>query len=192
MRHTTAIAGGLAASAVGSLLLTGVHGALTLPLLMTGIAVLALGTGPLFALGTGLVLGSVPPERAGSAASMSETGNYFGGSLGFALLGVLADVVYRDRTHGTSDSLVGAVAASRRLPAEPGSGTAAHRAGGVHREPAHRRCRRRRRLRRPRPTDPHPAPGIQPRPDDDFPRAGAGRPVNYLRLVEQFRLINLS
>ncbi|WP_256256438.1 MFS transporter [Streptomyces sp. MUSC 14] len=121
MRHTTAIAGGLAASAVGSLLLTGVHGALTLPLLMTGIAVLALGTGPLFALGTGLVLGSVPPERAGSAASMSETGNYFGGSLGFALLGVLADVVYRDRTHGTSDSLADAVAASRRLPAGRGA-----------------------------------------------------------------------
>ncbi|MEU8974040.1 MFS transporter [Streptomyces monashensis] len=76
IRHTTAIAGGLAASALGSLLLTGVHGKLALPLLMTGIAFLALGTGPLFALGTGLVVGSVPPERAGSAASMSETGNY--------------------------------------------------------------------------------------------------------------------
>ncbi|OIJ87044.1 MFS transporter [Streptomyces monashensis] len=121
MRHTTAIAGGLAASALGSLLLTGVHGSLALPLVMTGIAVLALGTGPLFALGTGLVVGSVPPERAGSAASMSETGNYFGGSLGFALLGVLAAVVYRDRTHGTSDSLAGAVAASRRLPAGRGA-----------------------------------------------------------------------
>jgi DHA2 family multidrug resistance protein-like MFS transporter len=88
---------------------------------MTGIAVLALGTGPLFALGTGLVVGSVPPERAGSAASMSETGNYFGGSLGFALLGVPAAVVYRDCTHGTSDSLAGAVAASRRLPAGRGA-----------------------------------------------------------------------
>ena len=88
---------------------------------MIGIAVLALGTGPLFALGTGLVLGSVPPERAGSAASMSETGNYFGGSLGFALLGVLAAVVYRSRMHGTSDSLAGAVAAGRRLPAGQGA-----------------------------------------------------------------------
>jgi MFS family permease len=68
-------------------------------------------------LGTGLVVGSVAPERAGSAASMSETGNYLGGSLGFALLGVLAAVVYRDRMHGTSDSLAGAVAASRHLPA---------------------------------------------------------------------------
>jgi DHA2 family multidrug resistance protein-like MFS transporter len=79
---------------------------------MTGTAVLALGTGPLFALGTGLVVGSVPPERAGSAASMSETGNYLGGSLGFALLGVVAAVVYRSQMNGTSDSLAGAFAVS--------------------------------------------------------------------------------
>ncbi|GAB3974536.1 MFS transporter [Actinoallomurus acanthiterrae] len=121
MKQTTAIAGGLAGSALGSLLLVGVHGRTALPLVMIGIAVLALGTGPLFALGTGLVLGSVPPERAGSAASMSETGNYFGGSLGFALLGVLAAVVYRSRMGGTSDSLAGAVAAARRLPAGQGA-----------------------------------------------------------------------
>ncbi|MER5620453.1 MFS transporter [Streptosporangium sp. NPDC002544] len=121
MKQTTAIAGGLAGSALGSLLLVGVDGASALPLVMIGITVLALGTGPLFALGTGLVVGSVPPERAGSAASMSETGNYLGGSLGFALLGVVAAVVYRSRMDGTSDSLAGAVAASRHLPADQGA-----------------------------------------------------------------------
>ncbi|MCP2262196.1 MFS transporter, DHA2 family, multidrug resistance protein [Streptoalloteichus tenebrarius] len=123
MRPTTAIAGGLAGSALGSLLLVGVgvDGGSALPLVMTGIAVLALGPGPLFALGTGLIVGSVPPDRAGSAASMSETGNYFGGSLGFALLGVVAAVVYRTGTDGTSDSLAGAVAASRHLPAAQGA-----------------------------------------------------------------------
>jgi MFS transporter, DHA2 family, multidrug resistance protein len=121
MKQTTAIAGGLAVSTLGSLLLVGADGARALPMAMTGITVLALGTGPLFALGTGLVVGSVPPERAGSAASMSETGNYLGGSLGFALLGVLAAMVYRSRMHGTSDSLAGAVAASRHLPASQGA-----------------------------------------------------------------------
>ncbi|WP_411977115.1 MFS transporter [Streptomyces solicathayae] len=110
MRQTTAIAGGLTASALGSLLLVAVDGPDDLPLVMTGIAVLALGTGPLFALGTGLIVGSVPPERAGSAAAMSETGNYLGGSLGFALLGTVAAVVYRNGTAGTSDSLAGALA----------------------------------------------------------------------------------
>ncbi|WP_405394504.1 MFS transporter [Microbispora hainanensis] len=123
VRRTTAIAGGLAVSAVGGLLLigAGVGGAGALPPVVIGITVLALGTGPLFALGTGLVVGSVPPERAGSAASMSETGNYFGGSLGLALLGVVASVVYRGRMDGTSDSLAGAVAASRHLPAAEGA-----------------------------------------------------------------------
>ena len=121
VKQTTAIAGGLATSALGSLLLAGAGGTSALPRVMIGIAVLALGTGPLFALGTGLVVGSVPSERAGSAASMSETGNYLGGSLGFALLGALAAAIYRNRMHGTSDSLAGAVAASRHLPAAEGA-----------------------------------------------------------------------
>jgi MFS transporter, DHA2 family, multidrug resistance protein len=127
MNQTAAIAGGLMGSALGSLLLVGVggaggaDGAGALPLLMIGIAVLALGTGSLFTLGTGLIVGSVPPERAGSAASMSETGNYLGGSLGFALLGVVAAVVYRSRMRGTSDSLAGAIAASRHLPSGQGA-----------------------------------------------------------------------
>jgi DHA2 family multidrug resistance protein-like MFS transporter len=122
MKQTTAIAGGLAVSALGSLLLVGVGvEASALPLVMIGITVLALGTGPLFALGTGLVVGSVPPQRAGSAASLSETGNYFGGSLGFALLGLTAAVVYRARMDGTSDSLAGAIATTAHLPTGEGA-----------------------------------------------------------------------
>jgi DHA2 family multidrug resistance protein-like MFS transporter len=92
MTPATAIAGGLAVSAAGSLLLVFTDG---LPLVMAGIAVLTLGTGPLFALGIGLVVGSVPPERAGSAASMADTGNYLGGSLGMALIGLAAAAIYR-------------------------------------------------------------------------------------------------
>jgi DHA2 family multidrug resistance protein-like MFS transporter len=114
-----AIAAGLGVSALGSLLLVGAPGAAALPLVLVGTAVLGVGTGPLFALGTGLVLGSVPPARAGSAASMSETANYLGGSLGVALLGVLAAVVYQRGTGGRSDSLADALAAGHRLPADP-------------------------------------------------------------------------
>jgi DHA2 family multidrug resistance protein-like MFS transporter len=108
-----AITGGLVVSALGSLLLVGAG----LPRVVAGVTVLALGTGPLFALGTGLVLGSVPPDRAGAAAAMSETGNYLGGSLGTALLGVLAGAVYRERMNGTSDSLADALARAAGLPA---------------------------------------------------------------------------
>lgn len=117
---TTAIAGGLAVSALGSVLLAVVGSTGGLVPVMIGIAVLALGTGPLFALGTGMVVGSVPPARAGSAASMSETGNYLGGSLGMALLGVVGAAVYRSRMAGAPASarqtLAGALSTSQHLP----------------------------------------------------------------------------
>jgi MFS transporter, DHA2 family, multidrug resistance protein len=125
MKPTTAIAAGLTLSIAGCVLLTQVGSASGLPVAMVGIAVLALGTGPLFALGTGLVIGSVPPERAGSAASMSETSNYFGGALGLALLGAVSASIYRHHmTHGVAagtpaiarQTLAGATTASRHLP----------------------------------------------------------------------------
>ncbi|NDU76639.1 MFS transporter [Actinomadura sp. DSM 109109] len=117
VRPATAIASGLAVSAAGCLPLALSDG---LAAVIAGITVLALGTGPLFALGTGLVLGSVPPERAGSAASMSETSNYLGGSLGLAVIGVIGASVYQARTdHVAGDAsrtLAGAVARSGHLP----------------------------------------------------------------------------
>jgi DHA2 family multidrug resistance protein-like MFS transporter len=100
----TAITGGLCVSVLGCLALALAHGSAALPLVIVGITVLALGTGPLFALGTGLVVGSVPPERAGSAASMSETSNYLGGSLGIAVLGAVGAAVYRLNLSGGSSS----------------------------------------------------------------------------------------
>ncbi|MEU9873175.1 MFS transporter [Actinomadura sp. NPDC048021] len=117
IRPATAIASGLAVSAVGCLPLTVSDGAAAV---VAGITVLALGTGPLFALGTGLVVGSVPPERAGSAASMSETGNYLGGSLGLAVIGVIGASVYQARMDhvggAAARTLAGAVAAGGHLP----------------------------------------------------------------------------
>ena len=100
----TAITGGLCVSVLGCLALVVAHGAATLPLVIVGVTVLALGAGPLFALGTGLVVGSVAPERAGSAASMSETCNYLGGSLGIAVLGAVGAAVYRLNLAGGATS----------------------------------------------------------------------------------------
>jgi DHA2 family multidrug resistance protein-like MFS transporter len=126
MRPARAIAGGLALSAAGCVLLILVGGQHSLPLVMAGIAVLAVGTGPLFALGTGLVIGSVPPERAGSAASMSEMSNYIGGALGIAALGVLSAGIYRSQmAHlaaggvpaAAGQNLASATAASQHLAA---------------------------------------------------------------------------
>lgn len=128
-----AIAAGLAGSVLGCLLITrvSVDGG-PLPLAV-GVAVLALGTGPLFALGTGVVVGAVPAERAGSVASMSETSNFFGASLGLALLGAIGAGLYRHRMAGpvadatsgglsadearaAQETLAGAVGVAGRLP----------------------------------------------------------------------------
>ena len=38
--------------------------------------------------------GAAPPERAGAASAISETGSELGGALGIALLGSLATAVY--------------------------------------------------------------------------------------------------
>ncbi|HEY1487482.1 MAG TPA: MFS transporter [Micromonosporaceae bacterium] len=117
-----AIGAGLALSAIGSALLIRADG---LAGVIIGIAVQSLGAGPLFALGIGLVLGSVPPERAGSAASISETANYFGGSLGLAVLGAIGASVYRGGMAGVGvpttagATIAGAEAFGRHLPPGP-------------------------------------------------------------------------
>lgn len=126
-----AIAGGLAVSALGAALVAlagaGAGAASGGPwATVAGIAVLAFGTGPLFAHGTHLVVGSVPPERAGSAASTSETANYLGGTLGMALLGTVGAAIYRHHMDGAAlpastgrhaeETIAAAAAAARGLP----------------------------------------------------------------------------
>lgn len=90
-----AMLGGLGVSAVGLVVLATVHRPDALALVAFAVAGVAFGVGPLFALGTGTVVGSVPVERAGAAASLSETSNLLGSTLGLALLGSLGAAVYR-------------------------------------------------------------------------------------------------
>jgi DHA2 family multidrug resistance protein-like MFS transporter len=77
-----------------------VHGTSGLPLVVVGIAVAHLGSGPLFTLGAEAVMSSVPAQRSGSAASMSEVANNFGATLGLALLGTLGAGLYRHQVTG--------------------------------------------------------------------------------------------
>ncbi|BCB82902.1 MFS transporter [Phytohabitans suffuscus] len=94
-KPATAIMTGLGVSLAAILLLTQAGSSGWLVAIVIAIAVVALGTGPLFTQGTGIVVSSVPPEKAGSAASLSETGNVFGSTLGLALLGSVGAAVYR-------------------------------------------------------------------------------------------------
>ena len=90
------IALGMVVSALGMALLTQVGADSGLGLLVAASVVMSVGIAPAATLGMGLILGAAPPERAGAASGVSETGNELGGALGIALLGSLGTAIYRD------------------------------------------------------------------------------------------------
>jgi DHA2 family multidrug resistance protein-like MFS transporter len=94
------VAGGAAVAAIGLALLTQVGAESGVALLSAGSVVLAVGAAQMLTLSTDLVVGSAPPERAGSASGMSETGTELGGALGIALLGSIGTAVYRADSGG--------------------------------------------------------------------------------------------
>ncbi|MFF2774154.1 MFS transporter [Streptomyces sp. NPDC058052] len=89
------VAGGLLVAALGYGLLVLVGPVGGMPLLVTGFVAAFFGGGPIGALGTALVVGSAPPERAGSAAALSSVCGDLGAALGVALLGSLGTAVYQ-------------------------------------------------------------------------------------------------
>jgi DHA2 family multidrug resistance protein-like MFS transporter len=90
------VAGALALSVVGYLLLTLIDNTTNgVVLVVAGFSLAYLGLGTIAALGTDLVVGSAPADKAGSASAMSETVQDLGVSLGIAILGSLATALYR-------------------------------------------------------------------------------------------------
>ncbi|NUO74654.1 MAG: MFS transporter [Lysobacter sp.] len=88
-----------------------------------------LGLGTIAALGTELVVGAAPLEKAGSASALSETVQELGLALGVAALGSLSTAIYRNAMSdnggasahalpgAVSDSLAGARSLAPELPA---------------------------------------------------------------------------
>ncbi|HLL63917.1 MAG TPA: MFS transporter, partial [Propionibacteriaceae bacterium] len=85
------------------------------------------GIGGAVALGTDLIVGSAPPAKAGSAASVSETSNELGIALGIAILGSIGSVVYRYQLARVGD----AVPEASRAAAQSGITGAAEAAEGL-------------------------------------------------------------
>lgn len=125
---------GLLVLAMGLFILTQVEGERALALLVTGSVVLALGLSPVVTLGTDLIVGSAPVERAGAASSLSETGAELGGALGIAVLGSIGTAVYRrmmadavpasvphEFAEAARGTLGGAIATAQHLPAAIGA-----------------------------------------------------------------------
>lgn len=88
------VATGLALAASGFALLTQA-GVSSLALVVAGWTIVSLGFGITFTISTDLVVGSAPPERAGAASALTETGAELGGALGIAVLGSLGLAIYR-------------------------------------------------------------------------------------------------
>jgi DHA2 family multidrug resistance protein-like MFS transporter len=112
-------------------MLTQVESTNGLPLLIAGFIVLYPAVNPAMALTTDLVVGSVPPEKAGAASGLSTTANDLGISLGIALIGSIGVAMYRGEVADTlpadlpaetaaaaRDSIDGAVSSASGLPAD--------------------------------------------------------------------------
>ncbi|GAA2560036.1 hypothetical protein [Pseudonocardia hydrocarbonoxydans] len=128
---TLSLATGLAVEVLGYLLLTQVDAATGVPLLIAGFVVLYPAVAPSMAVTTDLVVGSVPPEKAGSAGGLASTVNDLGISLGVAIIGSIGAAVYTgqvattlpaglpaDADAAARESLDNAVAVAGQVPAD--------------------------------------------------------------------------
>jgi len=98
---------------------------------LVGWVVVAVGNGLPAGLGVDLVVGSVPPERAGAASGISETSSELGFAAGIAVLGSLAAAVYRARLDDALPAGLGPDVAAQALDGMTGAMEVAGRVPGV-------------------------------------------------------------
>jgi DHA2 family multidrug resistance protein-like MFS transporter len=127
-------AGGYLIAAAGFAGLTQLHVHSAIGFILIAATVYAGGIVAVMTVGNELIMGAVPPERAGAAAAVVETATEFGGALGMAVLGSIGTAVYRSDLAASApagtprpvlgaarDTLGGAVTASGRLPGRIGA-----------------------------------------------------------------------
>jgi MFS transporter, DHA2 family, multidrug resistance protein len=129
VRPAYLIGAALSLAAVGLVILTQVDANGGVAPVVAASVVIALGLAPVFGLTTELIVGSAPPERAGAASGISETGAELGGALGISILGSIGIAIYRSQVTdalpadvpapaatAASDTLGAAVATAEQLP----------------------------------------------------------------------------
>jgi DHA2 family multidrug resistance protein-like MFS transporter len=129
-RPPRVIAAGMLVSAVGFVLISQAPVSGGLAVTVIGTVLATAGLSPMLVLAIGLVMGSVPHEKAGAAGSLSQTSNELGIALGIAVFGSIATAVYR----GVADIPAGVpadVAASTREGIAEGTAAAHTLPGGV-------------------------------------------------------------
>ncbi|HSF03796.1 MAG TPA: MFS transporter, partial [Solirubrobacterales bacterium] len=133
-RPAYVMSAGLAFAATGLAILTRVGSVDGLAFVIAGSVVISLGLSPVLSLTTELIVGSAPPEKAGAASGISETGAELGGALGISVLGSIGVAIYRgtvsdglpagvpaDAASVARDTLGGAVGVAQQLPGALGT-----------------------------------------------------------------------
>ncbi|MFC9996844.1 MFS transporter [Nocardia sp. NPDC127526] len=128
------IGAGMLTAAIGLALLTQVGMGTGPVLAIVASLLISLGLAPVFGITTELIVGSAPPEQAGAASGLSETGAELGGALGISILGSLSVAIYRgdladtlpaglpaEAAQSIRDTLGAAVAVADSLPEKLGS-----------------------------------------------------------------------
>ena len=125
---------GLVMGAIGLGMLTQVDTSSALSTLVVASLIISLGLAPVFTATTDLIVGAAPPEKAGAASGISETGAELGGALGIAILGSIGTAVYRgelaqmlpagtppEAADAARDTLGAAVGVAQELPGPIGT-----------------------------------------------------------------------
>jgi MFS transporter, DHA2 family, multidrug resistance protein len=128
-------AGGFLVAAAGFAGLTRLQPHTPIAFLLVCAAIYAGGIVAVMTVGNELILGAVPPERAGTAAAVVETATEFGAALGIAILGSVGVAAYRSQLAVSApagippadlgvarDTLGGAVTVAGKLPGHTGTG----------------------------------------------------------------------
>ena len=131
LRPELLLAGGLALSSVGYVLLMQIGTHANFALFAAATFIFSFSASPVFTLTNDVILGSAPPERAGAASGISETCAEFGGALSIAVFGSIGVAIYRtglsdamprelspDAVKTAMATLGGAVATARELPSD--------------------------------------------------------------------------
>ncbi|MFI0709685.1 MFS transporter [Streptomyces inhibens] len=133
MDRAYVIAMGFVLAAGGFVWLSWLEPGSALWFVLVGSSVYASGLVMVMSLGNELAIGVAPPERAGSASALLESGTELGGALGMAILGSIGSAIYRGHMDdalpaglpaGAADAaretLAGAAAVAGELPGRAG------------------------------------------------------------------------
>ncbi|MFF2550443.1 MFS transporter [Nocardia sp. NPDC058058] len=128
---------GMTMAAAGLFLLTRITEQGGVGLTIAASLLVSFGLAPVFGITTELIVGTAPPEQAGAASGLAETGAEFGGALGISMLGSMSIAIYRGElaktlpyglrdadVHSARDTLGAAMEVADALPGKLGAAVA--------------------------------------------------------------------